>query len=78
MGTVAIEASRCQSFKGQSHSREGCCLDTWSDRPQSQHQLGVPGHHPESKDPTAIPVSGIVVLEASVPPGDKLETPLAH
>lgn len=29
--TVVVEESRCQSFKEQSHSREVCCLETWSD-----------------------------------------------
>lgn len=29
--TMEIETSRCQGFKGQSHSRVGRCLETWSD-----------------------------------------------
>lgn len=71
-----IEAGRYQGFKGQSHSREGCCLETW--RLQNLYQLGVPGNHPVSKDTTTIPVSGII-LEAgnweSVDPSSSLTMP---
>lgn len=76
MEAVVIEAGRYQGFKGQSHSREGCCLETW--RLQNLYQLGVPGNHPVSKDTTTIPVSGII-LEAgnweSVDPSSSLTMP---